>query len=54
LHQFYKDRSPLPNGFVGGAVCSTPGGKIVGTMNILANDAGIVIDSLAVYEGINP
>jgi hypothetical protein len=54
LHQFYRDRAPLPNGFVGGAVCSTAGGEIVGTMNILANDAGIVIDSLAVYEGINP
>jgi hypothetical protein len=54
LHQFYKDRSPLPNGFVGGAVCSTPGGKIVGTMNILAANAGISIDSLGVYEGINP
>lgn len=54
LHQFYRDRAPLPNGFVGGAVCTTPGGAIVGTMNILAANAGIEVDSLAVYEGINP
>lgn len=54
LHQFYRDRAPLPNGFVGGAVCTTAGGEIVGTMNILAAQAGIAVDSLAVYEGINP
>ena len=55
LHQFYKDRAPLGNGFQGGAVCTTKSGKeIVGAANILADGTGMLIDSLAVYEGINP
>lgn len=55
LHQFYRDTSPMPNGFVGGAICKSSTGKaIVGMVNILAANAGTQIDSLAVYEGINP
>jgi len=55
LQQFYRSGTPLPNGFIGGAVCTTTtGAKIVGSANILAANAGIAIDSLAVYEGINP
>ncbi len=55
LKQFYKNYAPLNNGFVGGAVCTTTSGKhIVGAANILAANAGIAIDSLAVYEGITP
>ena len=54
LKQFYRSFTPLPNGFVGGAVCTTTSGKnIVGSANILAANAGIEIDSLAVFEGIN-
>ena len=55
LTQFYQDSGKLPNGFVGGAICTTSGaGEIVGTLNILDHAAGISVDSLAVYEGINP
>ncbi len=55
LKQFYQSYTSLPNGFVGGAVCKTTSGKaIVGSSNILAANAGIAVDSLAVYEGINP
>ncbi|NLN69808.1 MAG: hypothetical protein GX142_03345 [Chloroflexi bacterium] len=54
LHQFYWDRAPIPEGFLGGAICkSTSGQSIVGTLNILAHNAGIQVDSLAVYEGIS-
>lgn len=55
LHQFYNDRTPMPNGFLGGAICkSTSGKQLVGTLNILAHNAGLQVDSLAVYEGIAP
>jgi hypothetical protein len=55
LKTFFRDASPLPNGFLGGAICTTTSGKaIVGMVNILADNAGKQIDSLAVYEGINP
>lgn len=53
LHEFYAD-STMPNGFIGGAICTTSGREIVGMVNILAHAAGISVDSLAVYEGINP
>jgi len=55
LKQFYNGFPPLSNGFVGGAVCATTSGRsIVGQANILAANAGIAIDSLAVFEGITP
>jgi|GEM_PF-764214 len=55
LQQFYGGFPPLSDGFVGGAVCTSQTGKeIVGQVNILAHLAGIDVDSLAVFEGINP
>lgn len=55
LIQFFWNNPPLPEGFIGGAVCkSASGSEIVGTMNILAHNAGKNVDTLAVYEGINP
>jgi len=55
LQQFYGGFPPLSDGFVGGAVCTSQTGKeLVGQVNILAHLAGIGIDSLAVFEGINP
>lgn len=55
LKEFFRNFPGVNNGFQGGAVCTTTSGKaIVGASNILADGAGIQIDSLAVYEGVNP
>lgn len=56
IQQFFrKPIGPMNDGFEGGAVCTTTSGKaIVGASNILADGAGIQIDSLAVFEGVNP
>jgi len=54
LQQFYWDQGPLGVGFIGGAVCTSSSGDIVGTMNILGEDVGVEYDALGVYEGINP
>jgi hypothetical protein len=56
IQQFFrKPIGPLNDGFEGGAVCTTTSGKaIVGASNILADGAGTAIDSLAVFEGVNP
>jgi len=55
-HFFYKNYSPLPNGFTGGAICTsqTLDGKLLGSMNILGAGAPKSVDSSATYEAINP
>ena len=54
LQQFFDGFNPISNGFAGGAVCVSSTGEIVGSVNILGDDAPGDLDTLAVYEGINP
>jgi len=53
LVDLYTGYGPMPDGFVGGVVCTSATGKLVGNANNLGHNAAANLDSLIVYEGIN-
>ena len=54
ITDLYDDWGPLPNGFMGGIICtSQSSGEIVGTINNLGHNASATLDSYTLYEGIN-
>ena len=53
ITDLYDSWGPLPNGFLGGIVCESASGEIVGTLNNLGHTASATLDSYTLYEGIN-
>ncbi|MDY6993801.1 MAG: hypothetical protein SVR94_14530 [Pseudomonadota bacterium] len=54
ITDLYDDWGPLPNGFLGGIICtSASSGEIIGTLNNLGHTASATLDSYTLYEGIN-
>jgi hypothetical protein len=49
----YWDWGPLPVGFMGGVICESDSGEILGTLNNLGHNAPALLDSFTLYEGIN-
>jgi hypothetical protein len=53
IKDLFNGWGPMDNGFVGGMVCVSTTGKIVGTANNLGHTAAASLDSYTLYDGIN-
>jgi len=53
IQDLYDGYGPMPNGFVGGVICTSATGQIAGSSNTLGAGLPAALDSYALYEGIN-
>jgi hypothetical protein len=53
ITDLYNGWGPMANGFVGGVVCTSATGEIVGSANNLGHTAPADLDSYTLYDGIN-
>jgi hypothetical protein len=53
ITDLYTGYGPMDDGFVGGVVCTSATGVIVGSANNLGHTAAADLDSYALYDGIN-
>lgn len=53
IKDLFLNYGPLPNGFIGGVVCTSATGTIVGNNNTLGALAPAYLDTLVINEGIN-
>ena len=53
ITDLYQDFGPMPNTFLGGVICTSATGEIVGTLNTLGHTAPDAIDTYTIYEGVN-
>jgi len=53
IQDLYDSYGPMPNGFVGGVICTSATGQIAGSSNTLGAGLSAALDSYALYEGIN-
>ena len=49
----YWDWGPMPEGFMGGIICESTSGEILGTVNNLGHTAPDLLDFYTLYEGIS-
>lgn len=53
ITDLFKDFGPMPNTFLGGVICTSATGNIVGTLNTLGHTSPASIDTYTIYEGVN-